>query len=124
VEPIISDRRKADRVPEDFPGLLTRSLYDADMHAVRVRDLGDGGACAVTDFEPEVGTEFYAGFFLAGFGGIPLVARVRVAWTGREDSGHAIGLEFLHDGRARLDSVLRIRDYLAARRRELVGPSP
>jgi len=115
-----NDRRSADRLPDDFPGLLTRSLYDGDLHAVRVRDLGDGGACAVTDFAPEIGTEFYAGFFLQGFGGIPLIGRVRVAWTKQEGAEHAIGLAFVCDGPARLNSVLQIRDYLARRRRDLV----
>ena len=115
------DRRRAERLPDDFPGLITRNLHDADIHAVRVRDLGDGGACAVTDFAPDVGTEFYAGFFLMGFGGIPLIAKVRVAWTRREALEHAIGLEFLYDGPAQLDSVVRIRNYLAMRRREMLS---
>jgi hypothetical protein len=117
VQPKI-ERRRTPRLLEDVPGLLTRSLYDADIHAVRIRDLGDGGACAVSDFDPPVGTEFYAGFFLRGFGGIPLIAKVRVAWTRPEHSAHAIGLMFLCDGPAQVDSVVRIRDYLAARRRE------
>jgi len=115
----MTDRRKSDRLPDDVPGLLTRSLYDGDIHAVRVRDMGDGGACAVADFEPEVGTGYYAGFFLKGFGGIPLVARVRVAWTRREHDEYAVGLGFLGEDRAQADSVVRIRDYVAARGREL-----
>jgi hypothetical protein len=115
------DRRQSERLPDDFPGLLTRSLYDGEVHAIRVRDLGDGGACAVTDFDPEVGTEFYAGFFLKGFGGTPIIARVRIAWTRPEATEHAMGLEFLCEGPAQVDSVLRIRDYLAMRRRMLLG---
>jgi len=105
-----ADRRTSDRLPDDFPGLLARSLHDADIHAVRIRDLGDGGARAVVDFEPQVGTDFYAGFFLRGFGGMPIIARVRVAWTMPEFEGHAIGLAFLCDGNAQIESVLRIRD--------------
>ena len=115
------DRRKAQRLPDDFPGLMTQNLCGADIRAVRVRDLGGGGACAVTDFAPEVDAEFYAGFFLKGFGGIPLIAKVRVAWTKPEGAGHAIGLEFLCEGPAQVDSVIRIRDYLAARRREMLA---
>ncbi|HEX5136561.1 MAG TPA: PilZ domain-containing protein [Planctomycetota bacterium] len=119
----MKERRSTDRIPDDFPGLLTRSLHDADIHAVRIRDLADGGACALADFEPTVGTEYYAGFFLAGSGGIPLIARVQVVWTRREFDEYAIGFEFLYEGQAQLDSVIRIRDYLAARRREMVGAS-
>lgn len=117
----MKERRKTERIPDDFPGLLTRSLYDSDIRAVRIRDLGDGGACAVADFEPSVGTEYYAGFFLVSLRGIPIIARVRVAWTRQEGFEHAIGLEFLYDGQAQLDSVIRIRDYLAMRRRETVA---
>jgi len=121
VELIVAERRSADRIPEDFPGLLTRSLYDDDIYAVRIRDLSDGGACAVADFDPPVGVTYFAGFFLKGFGGIPIIAMVEVAWTRPEGEEYAIGLRFHYDGRAQVESVLRIRDYLAARRREITG---
>lgn len=63
----------------------------------------------------------YAGFFLRGFGGVPLIAKVRVAWTKPGDGAHVIGLTFTAQGPAQRDSVERMRDYLAARRRELLA---
>lgn len=101
--------------------LLVRELGDPEIRQATVRDLGDGGACAIVDAVIGVGTQLYVGFFLAGFGGLPLIAKVRVAWTKPDAGGHALGLAFLADGPAQRDSIERMRDYLAARRRELLA---
>lgn len=118
-----TDRRASDRVPDDIPALLVRELGDPDIHAATVRDLGDGGARAVAEVPLPVGAVLYVGFFLQGFGGLPLIAKVRIAWTRPGDGGHMVGLAFLSGGPAQRDSVERMRDYLAAKRRELAGAS-
>ncbi len=46
---------------------------------------------------------------------------MRVAWAKQEGGEHLVGLSFLADGPAQRDSVERMRDYLAVRRRELLG---
>jgi len=53
--------------------------------------------------------------------GVPVIARMRVAWTKPEGQSHAVGLAFFADGPAQRDSIERMRDYLAARRRALLG---
>lgn len=116
-----TERRASARVPDDIPVLLVRELGDPDIRAATVHDLGDGGACAVADAVIGVGSQLYAGFFLTGFAGLPLIAKVRVAWTQPRDGAHAIGLAFIAQGHAQRDSVERMRDYLAARRRELLA---
>jgi hypothetical protein len=115
------DRRSSERVRHEIPALLVRELGDPDVQAARIRDLSDGGACAVSDVAFPVGTELYAGFFLEGFGGLPLIARVRVQWESREGEEHVVGLAFVGSGPAQRDSLERMRDYLAAMRRRLVA---
>jgi hypothetical protein len=73
------------------------------------------------DAASAVGTKIYVGLFLRGFGGVPVIARMRVAWTKPADEGHLVGLSFLAEGGAQRDSVERMRGYLAERRRELLG---
>lgn len=116
-----TERRASPRLPDAIPALLVREIGDPDIRVATVRDLGDGGACAVVDAVVGVGTQLYAGFFLKGFGGLPLIAKVRVAWTRPRDGAHAIGLAFVADGPAQRDAVERMRDHLAARRRDLVA---
>jgi hypothetical protein len=118
----MEDRREDDRVPDEIPALLARAPGDPEIEAAMVRNLSDGGACACARVSIPVGSEIYVGFFLEGFGGVPIIARMRVAWT--KPSGD----EFLHglsyrsaDGPAQRDAVARMREYLGARRRELLG---
>lgn len=106
---------------DDIPALLVRELGEPDIHAATVRDLSDGGARVVAEVPLPVGAVLYVGFFLRGFGGLPLVAKVRIAWTKPGGEGHMVGLAFLADGPAQRESVERMRDYLAARRRELLA---
>lgn len=111
-------------MPEDIPALLVRELGDPDIRAATVVDLGDGGARAVAGAPLPVGAVLYVGFFLQGFGGLPLIAEVRIAWTRPGRWGHLVGLAFLADGPAQRESVERMRDYLARKRLELaVSPS-
>lgn len=117
----MSDRRSDDRVPDETPALFAREIGDPDIQVAQVRNLSDGGACAAVDVAPEIGAKIYVGFFLRGFGGVPVIARMRVAWTKPGDGGTLVGLSFLADGPAQRDSVERIRDHVAVRRRELLG---
>ncbi len=116
----MADRRSHDRVPDDIPALFAREIGDPDISVAQVRNLSDGGACAVVEEAPRVGSELYVGFFLRGVGGVPVIARMRIAWTKPMGSGHLVGLSFRADGPAQRDSVERMRDYLAVRRRELL----
>lgn len=118
---IMDDRRSEDRIPDEIPALFAKEIGDPDIQAARVVNLSGGGACATAEAPPPVGSAIYVGFFLAGFSGVPVIARMRVAWTRRDGLGHLVGLAFMTDGPAQRDSVERMRDYLAARRHELLG---
>ena len=117
------ERRSRDRIPHEIPALFVREIGDPSVQPARIRNLSEGGACAVSDVALPVGAEFYAGFFLEGFGGVPLVAKVRVQWESPEGEEHVIGLAFVGNGPAQCDSVERMRDYLAAVRTKLVAAS-
>lgn len=117
----MADRRSDERTPDEIPALFVREMGDPDIQMAHVRNLSDGGACALADEAPPVGAQIYVGFFLRGFGGVPVIARMRVAWTKPEGHSHVVGLAFFADGPAQRDSIERMRDYLAARRRELLG---
>jgi len=117
----MTDRRSDDRIPDEIPALFVKEIGDPDIRPARVRNLSGGGACAHAETAPPVGSELYVGFFLQGFGGLPVIARMRVAWTRPEGEGHLVGLAFHADGPAQRVSVERMRDYIAARRRELLG---
>jgi len=118
----VNERRADDRVPDEIPAVLARDPGDPDFQAAKVRNLSEGGACASVRKAPALGTDLFVGFFLRGFGGTPLIARMRVAWTKpAEDGGHLVGLSFLAEGPAAREAVLRMRDYLAVRRRELLA---
>ena len=117
----MTERRAEDRIPDEIPALFAKEIGDPDLLAAQVVNLSGGGACARADSAPAVGSSIYVGFFLAGISGVPVIARMRVAWTRREGLGHLVGLAFLTDGPAQRDSVERMRDYLASRRRVLPG---
>jgi len=116
----MADRRHDDRIPDEIPALLAREPGDPEIQAAMVRNLSDGGACAATQAAPPVGTEIYIGFFLEGFGGVPIIAKVRVAWTKPSGGGHLVGLSYRGETPAQRDSVAKMREYLASRRRELL----
>jgi hypothetical protein len=115
------DRRTEDRIPEEIPALFAKEIGDPDIQVAQVVNLSGGGACATVATPPAVGAPIYVGFFLAGFSGVPVIARMRVAWTRREGLGHLVGLAFLTDGPAQRQSVERMRDYLTVRRKEMLG---
>jgi hypothetical protein len=115
------ERRTEERIPDEIPALFAKEIGDPDIQVARVVNLSGGGACATAEEAPPVGSAIYVGFFLAGLSGVPVIARMRVAWTRREGPAHVVGLAFLSDGPAQRDSVERMRDYLEARRRELLG---
>jgi hypothetical protein len=117
----MADRRHDDRIPDEIPALLAREPGDPDIQAAMIRNLSDGGACAAAHVAPAVGTEIYIGFFLEGFGGVPIIAKARVAWTKPMGDIHFIGLSYRAEGPAQRDAVARMRDYLASRRRELLA---
>jgi PilZ domain len=118
----MADRRLDDRIPDEVPALLAREPGDPDIQAAMVRNLSDGGACAAAHVAPPVGAEIYVGFFLEGFGGVPIIARMRVAWTRPSGENHLVGLSYRPaEGPAQREAVERIREYLAARRREQVA---
>lgn len=117
----VGERRSDDRVPDEIPALFARDLADPDIQAAEVKNLSEGGACASVRTPPAVGAEFYVGFFLQGFGGMPLIARMRVMWTRPDGDMHLVGLSFLADGLAQRDALQRMREYLAARRREILA---
>jgi hypothetical protein len=121
LETVDTERRSSPRIPDDIPALFARGIGDPDIRAATVLDLSDGGVRVTTATPLQVGTRIYVGFFLQGFGGVPLVAKMRVAWTMPEGGVHMIGLAFLPDGGAQRDSVERMREHLAARRREMVA---
>jgi len=117
----VNERRADDRVPDGIPAVFARDVGDAEIQTAKVRNLSEGGACACVRNAPALGTELFVGFFLRGFGGTPLIARMRVAWTRPDDAGHLVGLSFIAESPAARDAVLRMRDYLAVRRRELLA---
>jgi hypothetical protein len=115
------ERRTDDRIPDEIPALFAKDIGDPDIQVAQVVNLSGGGACATVETAPPVGAAIYVGFFLAGIGGVPVIARMRVAWTKRDGLGHVVGLAFMADGPAQRDSVERMRDYISARRRALLG---
>jgi hypothetical protein len=118
----MADRRTDDRVPDEIPALLAREPGDPEIQAAMVRNLSDGGACASARVAPPVGAEIYVGFFLDGFGGVPIIARMRVAWTRASGEDQLIGLSYRKpEGPAQREAVVRMSEYLAARRRELLA---
>jgi hypothetical protein len=117
----MADRRLDDRVPDEIPALLAREPGDPGIEAAMVRNLSDGGACAAAHVAPPVGTEIYVGFFLEGFGGVPIIARMHVAWTKPSGDAHLIGLSYRKaEGPAQREAIARMREYLA-RRRDLLA---
>ncbi|HEX5139110.1 MAG TPA: PilZ domain-containing protein [Planctomycetota bacterium] len=117
----MADRRLDDRVPDEIPALLAREPGDPEVQAAMVRNLSDGGACAAAHVAPMVGSEIYVGFFLEGFGGVPIIAKARVAWTKPSGGGHLVGLSYRGESPAQREAVAKMRAYLASRRRELLA---
>jgi hypothetical protein len=113
------DRRAKDRLPIEVPALFVREPGDSDVWTGYVVNLSEGGACLVTDQPIAPGTDIYVGFFLEGFGGLPIIAMGKVIWANAEES--TVGLAFSQAGPAQRVSVERLRDSLAAKRRELLA---
>jgi hypothetical protein len=111
------DRRKHHRVEEDLQAILVGGPRGTAMRSARVRDLSEGGACIELEGTLPQGAETTIGFFLKDQSR-PLVAVARVIWTRPDGIGHVMGVAFSPEtNRA---EIARLREYLGARRLELV----
>jgi hypothetical protein len=113
------DRRAKDRLPIEVPALFVPHMGSSDVWAGSVVNLSEGGACLATDRPIRKGAELYVGFFLQGFGGLPLIAMGTVVWA--DTKAKTVGLTFASVGAAQRASVEELRDFLAAKRRELLA---
>jgi len=108
----LDERRRHLRYAESSRVLFLEVGEPGGAHAGRLRDLSAGGVGVTTARDVGIGARLWLGIFFDHMPSGPLVILARVQRCSPEESGFALGLEFMRSTGARRDALSQIRQYL------------
>ena len=108
----IDERRRYLRYAESHRVLFLEVGESGGAYAGHLRDLSAGGVGLKTVREVRVGARLWLGIFFDHMPSGPLVILAQVQRCSPEESGFALGLEFMRSSSAQRDALSQVRQYL------------